>query len=237
MAVTKFKVALGVVLAGVGTAVLLEYQALTRLRQRNLALQQQVEQLSRQAAERRRRPELKVQPGKPGPLRDQQLGELNRLRGEVAAVGQQTSEIARLQAENRQLHEATGEPEDPAEAEFKEQTIERMNHQKQWALSFHMYANDHNGQFPASFDQTAGVQQMESLLDFATNNLEIVYQGAVKGLTNAGGTILFRERQARRSPKGDWVKVYGFADGHVEVHTEADGNFEAWEKERIVAPR
>ena len=37
-------------------------------------------------------------------------------------------------------------------------------------------------------------------------------------------------------PDGKWVKVYGFADGHSEIHKEADGNFEAWEKERIIAP-
>jgi hypothetical protein len=238
MAMTKLKVALGVViLAVVGTAVVLEYQALARLRQENLALQQQVEQLTRQAAERQRRPEPKVQVSKPTPSRDRQLGELNRLRGELGALARQTSELAALQAENTQLRAATGEPEDAAEAEFKEETIERMNHQKQWALSFHLYAQNHNDQFPATFDQAAGAQQTESLLDFATNNLEIVYQGAVKSITNAGQTILFREKQARRSPKGEWIKVYGFADGHVETHAEPDGNFEAWEKQHIVAPQ
>jgi len=238
MAVTKLKIALGVViLAVVGTAVLLEYQALTRLRQENLALQEQIGQLTRQAAERQRRAEPKVQAGKPAPLRDQQSGELNRLRGQLAALPQQTSQIASLRAENTQLRAATGEPEDAAEAEFKQETIERMNHQKQWALSFHIYAQDHGDRFPTTFDQAAGKQRMESLLDFATNNLEILYQGSVKGITNAGQTILFREKQARHSPKGEWIKVYGFADGHVETHTEADGNFEAWEKQRIAAPQ
>jgi len=234
---TKLKIALGaIVVAGVATAVLLEHQALTRLRQQNLALQQQVEQLTRQAAERQLRARLNAPAGKPAPLRDRQLGELNRLRGELSALPRQTSQIASLQAENTQLRAATGEPEDQAEAEFKEQTIERMNHQKQWLLSFHMYANDHNDQFPATFEQAAGAQHTESLLDFATNNFEIAYQGAVKGLTNPGETIVFREKQARRSPKGDWIKVYGFADGHVETHAEPDGNFEAWEKQHIAAP-
>lgn len=238
MAMTKLKVALGaIVVAGVGTTVVLEHQALTRLRGQNQALQQQVEQLTRQAAERQRRPDLNAQAGKLAQLRDQELRELKRLRDGVGALRQQTNEIANLRAENSQLRSATGEPDDPAEAEFKEQTQERANHLKQWGLSFFLYAGGHNDQFPATFEQAASAQHTESLLDFATNNFEIVYRGAVTNVPNPGETIIFREKQARRSPKGEWVRVYGIADGHVEIHTEPDGNFEAWEKQHTVAPQ
>jgi len=237
MAMTKLKAALGaVIVAGVGTTVVLEHQALARLREQNLTLQQQAEQLTRQAAERQRRPDPNAQAGKPALRQDQELRELNRLRGEVGALRQQTSQIANLRAENSQLRSATGELDDPAEAEFKEQTQERANHLKQWGLSFFLYAHDHNDQFPATFEQAAGAQQNEALLDFATNNFDIVYRGAVTNVSNPGETIVFREKLARRSPGGQWVKVYGFADGHVETHAEPDGNFEAWERQRTVAP-
>jgi RNA polymerase sigma factor (sigma-70 family) len=236
MSMAKLKIAVGtVVVAGLGTTLILEHQALAKLREQNHALEQQVAQL-RQAAQRP--PPAGAQaPGgdrtSPGedPLRD-----LNRLRREVGTLRQQPSDLASLRAKNRELHEATDEPEDPVEAEFKEQTEMRMNHLKQWGLSFLMYANDHNNQLPETFEQAASIQGSEPLLGFDTNHFEIVYRGSTEGVADPGKTIIFRERQARRSPKGEWVQVYGFADGHVEVHTELDeAGFAAWERERIVA--
>jgi hypothetical protein len=31
------------------------------------------------------------------------------------------------------------------------------------------------------------------------------------------------------------MKSYGFADGHAEIHAEPNGNFDDYEKERIVS--
>jgi hypothetical protein len=33
---------------------------------------------------------------------------------------------------------------------------------------------------------------------------------------------------------GMYTRLYGFGDGHVEIHKTPDGHFEAWEKERMV---
>lgn len=225
------------VIAGVGVTLVLEHQALTKLREQNQVLQQQVEQLTRQAEERQRRSNLNVQASEPASLRQEQLRDLNRLRGEVGALRPQTNELARLRAENRQLRAATDEPDDPVEAEFKQQTQVRVDHLKQWGLSFILYARDHNDQYPTAFEQASGVQHMEAMLDFDTNHFEIVYRGTVDSVPNPGETIVFREKQARRSPKGEWVKVYGYADGSTSTHAEPDGNFEAWEKQRIVVPQ
>ena len=236
MAMTKLKIAVGaVVVAGVGTTLVLEHQAVSRLRDENRALEQQVAQLSPQA-EGRLSPSAVRTPGDdPASLREEQLRDLNRLRGEVGALRQQPNDLARLRAENRELKAATDEPDDPAEAEFKEQTKMRMTHLKQWGLSFHLYARDHNDQYPETFEQAAGVQGSEELLGFDTNHFEIVYRGSTAGIADPGKTIIFREKQARRSPKGDWVRVYGIADGHVEAHTEPDeAGFAAWEKDRVV---
>lgn len=64
--------------------------------------------------------------------------------------------------------------------------------------------------------------------------LQVQNCSASAGIPDPGNVILFREKQARRSPKGDWVKVYGFADGSTQVHTEpAEDDFDAWEKQRL----
>lgn len=35
---------------------------------------------------------------------------------------------------------------------------------------------------------------------------------------------------------GKWAKVYAFADGHSQLVSPPDGNFEAWEKKHIPVP-
>jgi len=104
---------------------------------------------------------------------------------------------------------------------------------------FIMSANKNNDQSPETWEQVAdqiGAGQRDAFLSSATNNYEIVYHGKLMQ-DGSGETILFRERQARRSPTGEWFKVYGFADGHTEIHSEPDGNFEAWEQQRLAGSR
>ena len=236
MTMAKLKIALGVaVAAGVGTTLVLEHQALTKLRAENQALQQQVEQLTLQVEAHPRPSNLAAQADNPASLGQKQLQELNRLRGTIGALRPPTNELAKLRAANRQLRAATHEPlepEDPAEAEFKKQTEERNIHLKQLGLSFRIFASEHNDQFPDSFEQIASqtdAAHQASFLDFATNNFEIVYRGKVDSVP--GETIVCREKQARRSPNGEWVKVYGYADGTTQIHTEPDDNFDAYEKQ------
>jgi hypothetical protein len=156
----------------------------------------------------------------------------------VDALRQQTNDLARLRAEHRGLRAATDEPGDPAEAEFKEQTEMRVAHLKQWGLSFILFARDNDDRFPETFEQAARIHNSEHLLDFGTNHFEVVYRGTRQGIADPGKTILLRETGIRSSPKGGWVRVYGFADGSVVAHTEPDeAGFAAWEKDRVVVPR
>jgi RNA polymerase sigma factor (sigma-70 family) len=235
---TKVKIATGtIVVACLGTAVVLEQQSVAALRAQNRALEQQVAQLGQVPGPSAADPQ--TAPDDPASRREEQLRELNRLRNQVGALRQQSGALAGLRARNHALHLATGKPEDPvgpAEAEFKEQTEMRMNHVKQWGLSFKLYALDHNEQFPTSFEQSARGTSTESELGFGTNNLEILYQGAEVTGADADKTLLFRDKETRRSPNGDLVRVYGFADGHTEAHAEPDeAGFAAWEADRIVA--
>jgi hypothetical protein len=113
------------------------------------------------------------------------------LRSEVDALRPQAAELAKARAENRRLRAATGEPDDPAEAEFKKETRHRDNHLKQWGLMFHVFAGKANDQSPDRFEQVADQvpdKDRVAFLEFATNNFEIVYQGKLGG--EAGETIL-----------------------------------------------
>ena len=67
-----------------------------------------------------------------------------------------------------------------------------------------------------------------------TKQFEIVYNGPREALTKPGDVILIRERQAWQTPDGKWAKAYAFGDGSAQVHVEPDGNFDAWEKQRMI---
>ena len=67
-------------------------------------------------------------------------------------------------------------------------------------------------------------------------DFDLVYQGSLTNLANPSGTIVLKEKQAWQRPDGLWEKVYGFADGHAESHGEPNGDFNAWERQRLVLP-
>jgi hypothetical protein len=96
------------------------------------------------------------------------------------------------------------------------------------------FANDHQGQFPTDFDRIAKYLHSDEL---RTNlgNWEIVYRGSLTNLLDPSSIIVVRESQPLLY-NGKWVKSYGFADGHCEAHEEANGNFDAWEQQRMVSP-
>lgn len=234
VSMAEIKIAVGtVVVAVLGTALVLEQQSLTKLREQNGALESRVAQLDKATG-------LRAAHSQP-PASDPNSLPEDQLRAEVAALRRDATDLAGLRAKNHELHLATGEPEDPGEAEFQQETEARMNHLKQWGLFWHMYALDHNEHFPTNFEQTAEmrVEGLQSELEFGTNNFDILYHGRTAsglGPPHVASLLLFRDKQARRSPTGDWVRVYGFIDGHTEAHAEPDeARFAAWEAEHIFA--
>jgi hypothetical protein len=96
-----------------------------------------------------------------------------------------------------------------------------------------MYANDHNDQSPTNFDQASAYFEG----DFVRTNqsrFEMTYQGSWKNLTSPSSTIVVRETQPWMRG-GKWCKAYGFGDGHAEIHSVDNGNFDEWEQPRLVA--
>jgi myosin heavy subunit len=227
------------VVAGAATTLALQHQAQRQLRNQNESLNQQVAQLNSENTEFSNR---LASSSDSGSLSKEQKDELLRLRGEVGALRAQTNLLAQLRDENRQLREAfttlAQEHQRAAEPNAEQQqayATQEITFAKQFVLGMLMYANDHNDQSPTNFDQASAYFEG----DFVRTNqsrFEMTYQGPWKNLTSPSSTIVVRETQAWLR-NGKWLKAYGFGDGHAELHTEPNGNFDDYEKERIVSLR
>jgi prepilin-type processing-associated H-X9-DG protein len=109
----------------------------------------------------------------------------------------------------------------------------KLNIAKQSALAFFMFADDNQQQFPTNFTQAA--PYLNGMVQWGTN-FEIVYQGSRTNIAHPSGTIVFKEKQAWQTPDGKWMKTYGFADGHAEVQSEPNGNFNNFEIQHTLMP-
>lgn len=237
----KIMTATVALVAGVATPMVLQHQANVRLRQENDVLREQTSGLNE--LERLRAENAQLSKLQAAGTNDQLL-ELMRLRGEVGVLKQQVAEIPKLREENARLAQRqrtvappAEEKLDPAAEQQKQIGIAKLNYTKYWLLAFIMYADKNNGQFPASFLQAqpffpTDAQTAEGI---TADQYEIMYQGAVTNMLNPppSSTIVLREKQATPSPRGGWVRAYGFADGHSEIHYSADGNFQPWESQRM----
>lgn len=245
MTLSKFKIAAAFVLAGMAAAIVLLFQYNARLQKENEALREQLIPLDQLRADNDRLARMQNNADKPADQK--QLNELLRLRGEVTGLKRQLAETVRLREQNKRMvpkqdqpvKETAQEPVDPA----RQLAISKMNYSRKWMIAFMMYSEEHQGQFPASFDQAAALMAKTSSTtdgDTDTNRtpaeLEIVYQGLASAITNPANTIVIRGQQPWQTADGGWVNDYTFADGHSEIHKADDGNFEAWEKQHMQAP-
>jgi RNA polymerase sigma factor (sigma-70 family) len=232
MAKLKIGIVSAVVVASVATPLVLQHQARAKLREQDNSLQQQQSQLAALQAENERLSNLAAA----GSRSSNQPEELQRLRTEAAALQQQTSAVVKLREENRRLKASAAQPQTPLQQ--REEAMAMMHSSKRWTLALLMYAQDHQDLAPTDFAQakTTLDEKTKTELEATADQFEIVYQGKWREIKNPAKTVVLREKQARQMPDGKWAKVYGFADGHSELHSEPDGNFEAWEKERIIAP-
>jgi RNA polymerase sigma factor (sigma-70 family) len=105
MAMTKLKLGLAgaVAVASVATPLVIQHQAVVRLREENRSLQQQADQAAEQRAENERLSRMVAQANAAHAPTNNQLSELLRLRGEVGLLRGQSNELARLREENRRL--------------------------------------------------------------------------------------------------------------------------------------
>jgi len=233
------------VAAGLTTTVLLQQREKHRLQE------QLAELRSLPAAE----PVMIAPASNAAPADARQLEELLRLRGEVAQLRREQAQLApeleRLMTENARLKDArqatlpTQTAEELALEEFKRMGIIKMNYTKRWGIAFLVFANANDGQLPRSLEEAApqfaetfdGQRTDESEMpgELVPEQFEIVYQGSLKSIAEPARTILLREKEPFPSlGRPGWSRTYLFADGHSEIHHSADGNFEPWERERMI---
>jgi RNA polymerase sigma factor (sigma-70 family) len=235
---TAIKLKLGIsalVVAGATTAFVIQHQAQEKLRAENGALTQQIAQLQTDNQSLSNR--LAVA-GDSKSLSDEQLNELLKLRGEVGMLRQQTNELGKLRASHvnpMQNLQTSGKNASIQEQE-KRVAIAKMNDADSYTLGIIMYAHDNQGQIPTNFDQIASYLTNAPSVPTGTNSFDLVYHGSLDGLTGPKSVILIQESQAMQTSSGRWVKTYGFADGHSEVQSQPDDNFDAFEQQHTISP-
>ena len=240
MTLTKLKIGIAsvVVAAGVATPLIIQHGTLSTLRDQNQSLQLQADQAAQLAADNERLSNALAQSR--NTLNDDQRRELLRLRGEVGSLRRQTNDLARLQEENRRLRAVRTEDakafEEQAEEQWKQVALAKMNDAKRIVLGMFLHAEEQPGVVVTNFDQVTKYLGNPDGTLAVTNEFEFVYGGHFRALTNPVSAIVIREREGTQLPNGKWIKSYGFADGHSEIPTEPDGNFEAWEKPRLPVP-
>ena len=229
-----------VVLVGVAASVVVQHQAQAALQAQDESLRRQSAELARQQAENERLAGL-VQAGGP---RANTLEDLASLRSDVESLREQTNSLALKLEESRRLRARTAQQRGGSPSiletmdEDRKLAIGRLNYTKRWLLAFHMFANQNRDRFPTSFDEARSFLPAEATgeTNFTTGQFEIVYQGSPANITAPSLFVVLREKQPRRHYDGKWSRAYGFADGHSEITSSLDGNFDAWEKRHIVAP-
>jgi hypothetical protein len=143
-----------------------------------------------------------------------------------------------LRKENRRLQVTQDRPTVEPTAEQQQAVQTRMNYGKSAIMACMMQTRTNQGLFPSDFGRvTASLpEQMKSEADPTGDAFELLYHGAFKTLTamsNPQDIIVIRQKQPTQYGNR-WSKVYVCADGHCEVHTQADSDFAAWETQHAI---
>jgi hypothetical protein len=171
-----------------------------------------------------------------------EFNELLRLRGEVGLLRQKTNQIGQLEDQNQQLQsQATETQAERIAAQkvmFLNHQLDIINMTKQMLLAERIYTGDHPDQYATNVDQLISGGLITSTNfngGVSTGDIEFMNGGSVNdGMANV---ITMRERVPRQSPDGQWLRVYGFADGHVEVQNSSDANYDTFEQQHMPSPQ
>jgi RNA polymerase sigma factor (sigma-70 family) len=244
MTATKLKLAFSaLVVAGATTAFVIQHQAQEKLRADNETLRQQVSQLQ---ANNESLSNHLADAGDSQKLSDQQLNELLKLRGEVGVLRRHVDESEKTREEINEANQKAQLAKDElaailsANVQFESHQTAIVNAAKILGLYMRQYAGDHENQFPTnSLYQLADDYGDTNLLQNIPS-LEFINVGLTKlnsqNQPDYPNMVLVRERLARQAPDGTWSRIYGFADGSVQIATSNDGNFDAWEKANTYSP-
>ena len=172
--------------------------------------------------------------------------ELARLRAQGGAMQRIEQENARLKSEGDRLAKQPAQAEQNQEAaEYYRRmgpgSQERMKHAMLWGTALRMYSLQHQGLFPASFQDAVpflneGLSAEDKTKTALTaDQYEILYHGRYEDMTNPPpeGSIVIRGKQSWQTLQGTWARVYIWGSGLGTIQVEPDGHFEKWESSRI----
>ncbi len=220
------------VVASIATPLVLYKNSKARQLEANSSLQRQSDVLAKQQADKTRLSALASQAGNPDTLPK----ELHGLRAEAGSLRKQSNTLTGVKAQNSRLKAAANMPDvEPSDLE-KEQVAGKMADSKNWAMASFLYSRKNKGQFPPSIDKASSFFPDKTKL--ATNSMadqyEIVYHGSLEKLAQPENVIVVRQK-GPTSYGNRWASVYAYGDGHVEMHVQAESDFESWEKQHLPA--
>jgi len=178
------------------------------------------------------------------------IAELTRLRGEHAELLRLRGEVSRLRQSgpsgandlSRRLQSAEARAS-RAEAEAalvvamqksEAYTGAVINAGKILGLSARIFATDHKGGFPTTFDEMRNEMNLRPDGTFSGGVLpdQFEFFPHERVISEAEPEmILFREKQARQLPDGKWERIYTYADGSVQIRHSTDGDFSQIERQ------
>lgn len=131
----------------------------------------------------------------------------------------------------------------PAERDAFEAESRKRIHDAKWAaMDCFVFAESNHNQWPTSLAQLKAGYPKDGQADLPAGPLsdstwEFVASGNRNAASDPANTVLFRERESRPSPLGEFVKVYVFANGSVELLSSRTEDFAGSEKERGLTPQ
>jgi hypothetical protein len=209
-----------------------------KVRENDATLRRQDDQLTELIAEKQR---LSNQVAEAKNSTTSQLTELAKLRNQAQTLQKQTNELATQLKSKRQARpsQPAAKPE-PQPPEYYDQLFRTAGAKpidaRNLSAGFAMYASDHQGRFPTSFEEVATYLRKQKMPLSGTNQFDIVYHGSLDELKDIprGAVAVIRGQQSWIAPSGKQARVYGLANGSSEI-VESDDDFKAWEAERIIS--
>ena len=251
MAMTKLKFGLVSLAVAAGIALSVwQYRQTERLRGEITSLRRSSAELAELREENQRLAEaLRAEAERP----KADNRELLRLRGQVGLLRQAALQNPRLQAELDNLAKKLEQTEasrrhDNATDPEQSMLVSKSLLATVWGHALLKFAKENDGRLPPSLAAAEPYLNNNELLpvnwrnaaqittEAATNGItidqfELVYQGSMTNVQDAGHAILLREKEPYHASDGRWARTYVTATGLGGVRWSNDQDFRAVEKE------
>jgi hypothetical protein len=245
MSSTAFKFALlsAIAVASVAAPLVLQYHGRVALRERDEALRRQADRLAQLTAENQRLAHDANEPEPSQPLSREQLEELLRLRSEMGRLREQTDQLQKLRAENRGLEgrlttprnqETQQSPEDVDE-QLRAETLDVLkNISRGLGPALQRFASEHTNRLPSELIELRNYFPPAEKPIAGWYSIQFVPERPSIGASDNALTL--REIGEHRTSNGKWARFYAFGDGRIVEAAPEDEDFDAWEKQHMIAP-